>query len=132
MCCPLLRGTWSGAWRGLWSCTAVLLPLCAAGADPPPSETLFSRRVQPLLVKHCWKCHGPEKAESGLRLDSRERMLTGGDRGPAIVPSDADRSLLIEAIRYRQEDLQMPPAGKLTAQEIGFLADWINQGAPWP
>ena len=62
------------------------------------AESDFKQDVFPIIEAHCFKCHGPEKQESGLRLDSRGGMLTGGDFGPAIVPGDVEKSFLIEAI----------------------------------
>lgn len=99
----------------------------------PTAEQLdfFEKKVRPILVERCQKCHGAEKQESGLRLDRREMAFKGSDSGPAIVPGDPDKSLLIEAIRY-QGDIQMPPAGKLPDDEIALLVAWIKSGAPWP
>src|SRR5262249_50771007 len=95
---------------------AILLMLVvgpARAADQPAAadiaaETFFETNVRPVLVAHCAKCHGADKQSGNLRIDSRAALLTGGDRGPAIVPGDADNSLLMQAIR-RSEDLQMPP-----------------------
>src|SRR6266581_9064720 len=98
----------------------------------------FEKKIRPVLVDRCYKCHSAsaEKVKGGLLLDSREGMLKGGESGkPAIVTGDAERSRLIEAIRYANEDLQMPPkkaGGKLSDEQIaGFIA-WINLGAPDP
>ena len=60
----------------------------------------FETHVRPLLIEHCQRCHGPKKQEAGLRLDSRQAVLTGGDNGPAIVPGKPDESLLIGAVRH--------------------------------
>ncbi len=93
----------------------------------------FERDVRPLLVRRCYSCHGPDAKEvkGGLRLDSRAAVLAGGDTGPAIVPRDAKKSLLIDAINYG--DLyQMPPKSKLPAKEIATLTKWVEMGAPWP
>src|SRR5205085_10023690 len=67
---------------------------------------------------------------SGLRLDSREHMLHGGDRGPAIVPGNTGASLVSKAIR--QTELKMPVGGKLADTEIAAIEKWIDLGAPWP
>jgi hypothetical protein len=72
----------------------------------------FENAVRPLLVEKCLKCHGPQKSESGLRLDSRDRLLQGGDSGPAVVPGDAAGSLLLQAVRH-EDGLAMPPTGRL-------------------
>lgn len=91
----------------------------------------FRSKVLPLLESRCHECHGDQDdIEGELRLTSRKAMLKGGETGPAIVPSDPDRSLLIQAIRY--ESLQMPPRSKMPDEEIRILEKWISDGAPWP
>ncbi|TVQ00073.1 MAG: DUF1553 domain-containing protein [Planctomycetaceae bacterium] len=92
----------------------------------------FEKRIRPLLVTHCFECHsgGAAKLQAGLRLDFRDAMLTGGDSGPAILPGNADDSLLIHSVRY--ESYEMPPSGKLSGEEIGWLVEWIEGGAAWP
>jgi hypothetical protein len=85
-------------------------------------------------MSRCYRCHSAqsEKLKGGLRLDSREGAIKGGDTGPALVPGHPEKSLLIEAISYVNVDLQMPPKGKLTAPEIADLTQWVRAGAPWP
>lgn len=92
----------------------------------------FEQLVAPLLKEKCSRCHSHDagKSESGLMLDSRSSMLTGGDSGLAVVPGDPDKSLLIQAVRY--EELEMPPDGKLSAREIKLLEDWVRAGAHAP
>ncbi|MCA9264049.1 MAG: PSD1 domain-containing protein [Planctomycetales bacterium] len=90
----------------------------------------FEQHVRPLLSQQCVSCHGSEKQEGQLRLDSLEAMLAGGESGPAIVPGDADSSLLVEAIR--RESFEMPPEKPLTKTQIGSVIDWISAGAVWP
>src|SRR5262245_57867381 len=63
----------------------------------------FEKRIRPLLAENCYQCHGPEKQRNGLRLDSRAAILTGGDRGSAVVPRQPDESRLIQAVRYGDE-----------------------------
>lgn len=104
-------------------------------ADDPVSFSaedikFFETSVRPLLAEHCLKCHGPDKQNGGLRLDSRESVVTGGDSGAAIVPGDPAASLLVEAIRY--ESFEMPPDGRLPDEEAASLVRWIELGAPWP
>ena len=103
----------------------------AGGAEPAQLE-FFEKKVRPLLAKHCFKCHSvnAKRLEAGLLLDSRSGHLQGGDSGPAIVPRNADESLLIQAVRY--EDFEMPPKGRLPQQEVATLVRWIEMGAPWP
>jgi hypothetical protein len=92
----------------------------------------FEKRVRPLLVAHCYECHsaGAKKLQAGLRLDFRDAMIAGGDSGAVIVPGDAEQSLLIQSVRY--ESYEMPPAGKLSDEQIGWLVEWVKQGAAWP
>ena len=98
----------------------------------------FEKKIRPVLVEHCYKCHSAsaEKLKGDLLLDSREGVLKGGESGkPAIVPGHADRSRLIEAIGYTYDDLQMPPkkaGGKLSGEQIGDFVVWVNMGAPDP
>src|SRR5438105_2927085 len=92
----------------------------AAGARPPftPEElAFFEAKVRPALVEHCYGCHSREKgkAKGGLELDTRSRVLRGGDSGPAVVPGKPDDSLLVKAIRYTDPDRSMPPKNKLPA-----------------
>lgn len=109
----------------------------ASSADEPQREhsaealEYFETHVRPLLVERCHDCHGPDSDEAGLRLDSREALLRGGDTGPALVPGRPEQSRLIEAISYRG-DIQMPPDGKLADREIEILTQWVKLGAPWP
>ncbi|MFO0903993.1 MAG: PSD1 and planctomycete cytochrome C domain-containing protein [Pirellulales bacterium] len=102
-------------------------------ADPPSPEQLefFERQVRPLLVQHCYACHAKGQKKGGLTLDSRAALLAGGDSGPALAVDRLEASLLLEAVRY-EGGVQMPPSGKLTAQEIDVLKRWVLQGAPWP
>ena len=93
-------------------------------------EDFFESRVRPVLVKHCQDCHGAKKQEGGLRLDSRDAWMRGGDRGEAIIAGEPDKSLVIQAVRHHDPDLQMPPDNKkLTAAEIADLEAWVQRGA---
>jgi hypothetical protein len=91
----------------------------------------FETRVRPLLANNCFECHGEKKQEAGLRLDVRKPAMRGGDEGPVIRPGSPDESKLMAAVRYAG-DVQMPPRGKLPAEQIETLAAWIARGAPWP
>ncbi len=107
------------------------LPLRAA--DPSPEQLeFFEKQVRPLLVERCQKCHGSDQQKGGLRLDSRDALLKGGDSGPAIQPGDVEAGLLIDAINYDPDGYQMPPTGKLAPEQIAVLTEWVRQGAPWP
>lgn len=97
---------------------------------PPPTE-FFEKNVQPVLAARCLSCHG-SGAMGGLRLDSRQAMLAGGQSGPAIVPGDPERSLLMAAVRHTGL-VKMPMGGeKLSGEQVQALATWIKDGAAWP
>jgi hypothetical protein len=94
----------------------------------------FEKRVRPVLVEQCYKCHSAksEKLKGGLLLDSREAMLKGGDTGPALAPGDLDKSLIIEAVRWQNKDLQMPPKNALDPSQVRDIETWVRDGAEWP
>ncbi|MFN8740653.1 MAG: PSD1 and planctomycete cytochrome C domain-containing protein [Pirellula sp.] len=93
----------------------------------------FESKIRPLLVEHCYECHSGTELNGGLSLESRAGLLRGGDTGPAIaLGASASESLLLKAVEYKSEHLQMPPAGRLTDQQIGLIRDWISRGAPDP
>jgi hypothetical protein len=117
----------------LWA--FLLLPSAALAESSPQGVEFFEKKIRPLLVENCYKCHSAssEKLKGGFRLDSKELALKGGESGrAAIVPGDPEKSLLIEAVRYNNTDLQMPPKKKLAQQQIDDLAAWVKMGAPWP
>ena len=113
-------------------CFAAMLLASSACAEQltRAERDLFENHARPLLVSHCIQCHGAKEQEGGLRLTSREHILSGGDSGPAMVPGKASESLIIEALQY--DALEMPPAGKLDEKLIVGLSKWIDAGAPWP
>jgi mono/diheme cytochrome c family protein len=100
-------------------------------ADPAALE-FFEKKVRPILVENCVGCHGPEKHKGGLRLDSWTAVLKGGDSGPAVIAGEPDKSRLLDAVGYKNVDLQMPPKGKLPDAAIADLAEWVRRGAAWP
>jgi mono/diheme cytochrome c family protein len=113
----------------------------AHGADVdasklPPAATRpvdFSTDVQPIFEASCWNCHGPKRTESGFRLDQRKAALKGGERGGDIIPGKSAESLLIHAVAHVHDELKMPKKGeKLTAEQVGILRAWIDQGAQMP
>jgi hypothetical protein len=91
----------------------------------------FEKKVRPVLAEYCFECHSADAQESGLRVDSLNGMLTGGERGSAIVPGKPDESLLISAVRH-SDTLQMPATRKLPQSIIDDLAQWVRDGAVWP
>ena len=112
--------------------------MAPAGRGAPltaQQSEFFETKVRPVLASHCYKCHSAEaaKLKGELRLDTREGVLKGGKTGPAVVPGQPDKSLLITAIRYTDADLQMPPKGeKLADTDIANLVAWVKMGAPDP
>lgn len=108
----------------------------AADADVErAARKFFENEVRPILVKRCFDCHSNTKQKGGLRVDNIGYLKTGGDTGPALVPGHPEKSPLIEAIHYKDEDFQMPPknnGGKMPDAEIAILEKWIKLGAPWP
>ena len=96
------------------------------------AEKLDFEPIRTILIRRCHKCHGRDKVSQGLRVDSRAALLKGGDGGAAVVPGKLKQSRLIEAIEYRNEDLQMPPDGILSAAERQLLRRWVLAGAVWP
>lgn len=95
----------------------------------------FEAKVRPVLVKHCYECHSVEsgKSKGGLTLDTKQGVLSGGDTGPAVVPGDPAKSLLLTAIKHDDPDLEMPPKeAKLSAEVIADFETWIKTGAADP
>ncbi len=104
----------------------------AAGPNPD-AVAFFETQIRPALSEHCFKCHGPDKSSGGLRLDSREAILKGGDRGtPALQPGDPDASLFIQAIRRTNDELKMPPKQALPEAVVADFVRWVKDGAVWP
>ncbi|MDB6174810.1 MAG: hypothetical protein JWL59_4121 [Chthoniobacteraceae bacterium] len=118
-----------------------LLLACAAIAAPveklPPAIVRpvdFLKDIQPIFEAKCAKCHGPEKQKGGYRLDSKAAALTGGDEhAPNILPGKSAESPLIQFVAGLDPEMKMPSKGEpLTAEQIGLLRAWIDQGAVWP
>jgi hypothetical protein len=109
----------------------------AAIGDRPLTQqeiSFFENRIRPVLVAQCYGCHSAKatRVRGNLLLDTNEGMLKGGDIGPAVIPGDLDESLLIEAIRYGNPDLEMPPKAKLPPEVIQDFERWVSMGAPDP
>lgn len=114
----------------LLGCAAIVVGTASAQASSPAAQDLFEIHVRPTLIKHCIQCHGEAEQEGGLKLTSLDALLEGGDSGPALVPGNAEESLILEALRF--ESLEMPPDGQLDAPLVDGVASWISAGAPWP
>ncbi len=118
--------------RRLW--LLLVLPLLGESPNPVVAQDLprqlhhFEVSIRPLLLTHCVECHGANRQESGLRLDTRQGWEKGGDRGPAVVPGRPDESLLMQAVRHSDPDLAMPQQ-RLSDTEIAALDQWIRDGA---
>lgn len=106
--------------------------LPAQSADDEAAIAFFENKIRPVLVQKCYRCHGPEKQESDLRLDSYAAMLRGGATSPAVIPEDPEGSLLIHVIEYDDEELQMPPDQRLDEQVVQDFRTWITAGAAHP
>ena len=119
--------------------TTALALATVSFAETPTSEQLdfFETRIRPVLADKCYSCHSAEagKSKGDLWLDTRENIRKGGEKGPAVVPGDLEKSLLIQAIRYTDEDTAMPPknkGGKLPDSVIADFEKWVRFGAPDP
>lgn len=100
----------------------------------PDQLDFFEKKIRPVLADTCYKCHSEdsEKVKGGLVVDSKQGLLQGGDSGPSVVPGDLRKSLLIQAVRWDDQDLQMPPKEKLSDEVIADLEKWVRMGAPDP
>jgi hypothetical protein len=102
-----------------------------AKAEASATELFFETRIRPVLESTCFRCHGGEKVRGGLRVDSREALLKGGNTAPALMPGQPEQSLLIQAIRHKHDDIHMPPGRPLAAPIVADFALWIKNGAAW-
>src|SRR5437588_10275128 len=106
--------------------------LCSSAADTKQVD--FAKDIQPIFAENCYKCHGPDKQENGLRWDRKADALKGGEKGKPIVPGKPAESLLFRAVNGGGEDVpRMPKKGDALANEqIALIRAWIEQGAVWP
>src|SRR5258707_8863550 len=100
---------------------------------PAASQKIdFVRDIRPILVEHCYSCHGPEKQKSDLRWDNKASLTKIGEHGPVLIPGNSAGSRVIRLVAGLDPDTVMPAKGeRLTAQQIGLLRAWIDQGAKW-
>jgi len=121
-------------WLVLAGAAGLLLATMPSRAETvaPRAEDaeFFESQVRPLLLQHCAECHSTAagEPEGGLSFDSRADFLAA--EGVAVA-GHPDKSLLVQVVRY-DGDLQMPPAGKLSAAAIGTIEEWVRRGLPWP
>lgn len=115
-----------------WLCSTVWVFHLGAKEPSRAGLEFFERRIRPVLAEKCYQCHSKEseKLKGGLKLDSKAGLEKGGDSGPAVVPGEPDKSRLIQAIRYSEKDLQMPPRQMLSSDQIADFEYWVKIGAP--
>jgi len=127
--------TWLAACAVVLICATTVRIRAAVQSPVPPTPQaveFFESKIRPLFATACADCHLDDD-KGGLRLDSRAAVLKGGDHGPAIVPGDPEKSLLIRAVRHEADVKPMPKsADKLSETDIAALTEWIRMGAPWP
>jgi hypothetical protein len=124
-------------WAGFLAAfvAAVVAPTGVAADKPDPAGIeFFEKRIRPVLVEHCYQCHSAaaqtkKKLKAGLFVDSKAGLLRGGASGPALLPGKPGESLLIKVLRY-DDDVRMPPKGKLPDAVIADFETWVKRGAP--
>ena len=127
-------GVWL-AWVGLGLCPVVETIGEEAPASPSAEQVeFFETKIRPLFADECFRCHSDEakKLKGDLHLDTRAGMLKGGETGAAVVPGNPDASLLIKAVRYKDQETAMPPKKRLSDVQVADLETWVRMGSPWP
>src|SRR5260370_5453681 len=121
-------------WLFLLFCSSALAltitPEQLAQLPPPADHKIdFSTEIKPIFEASCIKCHGRGKDKGGLRIDTRETLLKGGDSGPVVISGKSAESLLIALVQGLDSDNVMPKKGsRLTPEQVGLLRAWIDQG----
>jgi mono/diheme cytochrome c family protein len=92
------------------------------------AATLFAKTVRPLFARKCFECHSSKADElkGNLKLETMDQVLKGGATGPAVVAGDVENSFLLRAIRYQEDDFQMPPSGRLPDEDIALVEAWVK------
>lgn len=113
---------------------ATLLAAQMAAGTPSSTdrEEFFELKVRPVLTEYCVECHAGDKAENGFRATTREAFLKGGQSGPAIIPGDPEKSLLIKSLRSAHGKINAGKHGQFSDETIADFARWIREGAIWP
>lgn len=120
--------------------TVGLSPVRAQEKADPKAVAFFEEKIRPILANNCVGCHGPEKQKAGMRMDTREWLMKGtneeGHQHSVVEPGNPDKSAIIEAIGYKNEDIQMPPpkkgkSMKLTDEQIKAMTEWVKMGVPY-
>src|SRR5437870_4428224 len=115
--------------------TFTTAPASAQTAREDAALDFFEKKIRPVLVENCYNCHSANtNSKGGLRVDDRNGLTVGGGRGPAIVPGQPEKSLLMAAVRQTHDKVKMPlaPAKRLNEEQIADLSRWIKDGAAWP
>ena len=108
------------------------IALAQGQVSPADGPGFFTEQVKPILEANCFECHGGRPSVKGeFRLTSREGLLKGASRGPALNGENPAESPLLQMISYQDEHHQMPPSGKLPQADIDILTQWVTMGAPW-
>ena len=113
------------------SALAALFCTPAGAADSKAQARFFEEHIRPVLVDRCYGCHSVEKGKhkGGLLVDSRDALLKGGATGPAVIPGDPDKSLIVKAIKQLSDEMKMPPEDRLTPSQIADFEQWVKDGA---
>ena len=114
---------------GLLSASSVLQP--ASAAQSTEQIEFFEKRIRPVLVANCAKCHNPKAKVAELDLSTCEGFARGGESGALVNKEKPEESRLLKAVGY-DDKLKMPPTGKMKTDEIAALTEWVKMGAPWP
>lgn len=121
-------------WFAIACCLSFAAMSPVTAADPAATAEqveFFEKKIRPLLAEHCYSCHGPQKQNAGLRLDTAAGIKTGADDGPVIVPGDPAKSRLIQSVR-REGEYAMPPKKPLPPEAVAALTEWVKNGAVVP
>ena len=118
-------------------------PTLVRAADAAPTADqlkFFEEKIRPILAESCVGCHGPDKQKGGLRMDTRAALIAGGKDEDKVIkvvePGNVEASMIIKAVEYKDEDLQMPPPKKkvdqkLSDDKIAALKEWVKMGVPY-
>jgi hypothetical protein len=120
---------------GVFALEALVSHVRAANLPPAATRPIdFVKDVQPILSARCYECHGPKKQKADLRWDAKSVAMKGGEHGPTIIPGKSAESLMIQLVAGMKGDESRMPAKSepLSAEQIGILRAWIDQGAKWP
>src|SRR5262245_3720450 len=106
----------------------------AVAKDDPAGIEFFEKKIRPVMAERCYECHSAKakKVKGKLKMDTKEDFEKGGETGKIVIPGDVEKSPIIKAVRWKDEDLQMPPKEKLPDEQIKLFEEWVKMGAPYP